>query len=435
MTFVRKQLVTAAALNQAFAAKAAEANLAALLARVDAVMADAPSLLDTFDEVDAAIALLAPLTNPHLLGTPTAPTGTQGQNTTQIATQAFVVAAINALVNSAPGTLDTLAEIAAALQADESAASALATTVAGKLAKASNLSDLPDAGAALTNLGGTAIGKAIFAIASYAALRTAMGLGSAATLDAGTAVGNLVQVITGGKLPVLDGSNLTNLPAASGVTAAQITDASANGRSLITALNYAAMRTELSLGTAALLDVGTTADKVVQLTSAAKLPAVDGSLLTNISAGKLVSRAYAEYATATNVTTLIPYDNTIPQSNEGVEVMTAVITPSNSANRIRCMFSGSGHSTGSYPNFAIAMFKTGSTDAIISKNIAAQYSGGAVDVTLITEFVAGVTTPITISIRVGAYYNGGMNLNGYGGSYKEHGASQKCTLIVEEITP
>lgn len=41
--------------------------------------------------------------------------------------------AINALVNSAPGTLDTLGEIAAALASDESVASALATTVSGKV--------------------------------------------------------------------------------------------------------------------------------------------------------------------------------------------------------------------------------------------------------------------------------------------------------------
>lgn len=45
-----------------------------------------------------------------------------------------------------------------------------------------------------------------------------------------------------------------------------------------------AARTALGLGTAATLDVGTTANKVVQLTAAAKLPAVDGSLLTNITA-------------------------------------------------------------------------------------------------------------------------------------------------------
>lgn len=45
------------------------------------------------------------------------------------------------------------------------------------------------------------------------------------------------------------------------------------------------VRTNLGLGTAAVLDVGTTASKVVQLTAAAKLPAVDGSLLINLPAG------------------------------------------------------------------------------------------------------------------------------------------------------
>jgi hypothetical protein len=185
------------------------------------------------------------------------------------------------------------------------------------------------------------------------------GLGTAAVLAAGTAVGNLVQVQTGGKLPALDASLLTGLPTApvtsvaaltgaitaaalktalaiaagdvsglgalsvlSSITASLISDASANGRSLITAANYAAMKTLLAiaaadisdasangrslitaanyaamkallaiaasdvsgLGTAAALNVGTGASQVVQLTAASKLPAVDGSLLTNLPA-------------------------------------------------------------------------------------------------------------------------------------------------------
>ena len=44
--------------------------------------------------------------------------------------------AINNLINSAPGTLDTLGEIATALAADESAAAALTTVVNGKVSKA-----------------------------------------------------------------------------------------------------------------------------------------------------------------------------------------------------------------------------------------------------------------------------------------------------------
>lgn len=43
-----------------------------------------------------------------------------------------------------------------------------------------------------------------------------LGLGTAAVLNAGTAVNNLVQLLTGtpAKLPAVDGSNLVNLPAA-----------------------------------------------------------------------------------------------------------------------------------------------------------------------------------------------------------------------------
>ncbi len=55
-----------------------------------------------------------------------------------------------------------------------------------------------------------------------AALSSYMGLGTAATRNVGTAVGNLVEVITGGKLPMLDGSNLTNLSVPTVPVAAQI---------------------------------------------------------------------------------------------------------------------------------------------------------------------------------------------------------------------
>lgn len=46
----------------------------------------------------------------------------------------------------------------------------------------------------------------------------------------------------------------------------------------------ATIRTALGLGTAAQVDTGTTANKIVKLDGSAKLPAVDGSQLTNISA-------------------------------------------------------------------------------------------------------------------------------------------------------
>lgn len=81
---------------------------------------------------------------------------TTGTDTTRAVTPSGLAAAVsaglNSLVNAAPGTLDTLGEIATALIADEGTAATLATTVGTKMAKASNLSDLNNVITARTNL-------------------------------------------------------------------------------------------------------------------------------------------------------------------------------------------------------------------------------------------------------------------------------------------
>ncbi|WP_439587662.1 tail fiber protein [Hydrogenophaga sp.] len=74
----------------------------------------------------------APLLSPAMTGIPTAPTASGGTNTTQLATTAFVQAAVSALVNSSPGALDTLNELAAALGNDPNFATTITTALAGK---------------------------------------------------------------------------------------------------------------------------------------------------------------------------------------------------------------------------------------------------------------------------------------------------------------
>jgi hypothetical protein len=76
----------------------------------------------------------APLASPALTGTPTAPTAALGTNTQQVSTTAFVAAAIAALVNSAPGALDQLNELATALGNDPNFATTITNALAGKQA-------------------------------------------------------------------------------------------------------------------------------------------------------------------------------------------------------------------------------------------------------------------------------------------------------------
>ncbi|MEB5749123.1 phage tail protein [Leclercia adecarboxylata] len=76
--------------------------------------------------------LKAPLVSPALTGTPTAPTAAAGNNSQQLANTQFVMTAIAALVNSSPGALDTLSELAAALGNDPNFATTMLNALAAK---------------------------------------------------------------------------------------------------------------------------------------------------------------------------------------------------------------------------------------------------------------------------------------------------------------
>ena len=89
------------------------------------------------------------LANTSLTGIPVAPTANTGTNTTQIATTAFVTSAVSNLIDSAPGVLDTLNELAAAINDDNN----FATTIITQLGNKANTASLTTANVAeLTNL-------------------------------------------------------------------------------------------------------------------------------------------------------------------------------------------------------------------------------------------------------------------------------------------
>ena len=81
-------------------------------------------------DADAAIALKADIASPTFTGTPAAPTAGAGTNTTQLATTAFVATAVANVIDSAPGALDTLNELAAALGDDANFSTTITNSIA-----------------------------------------------------------------------------------------------------------------------------------------------------------------------------------------------------------------------------------------------------------------------------------------------------------------
>ena len=103
--------------------------------------------------------------NPTFTGEPKAPTPAAGNNTTRIATTAFVQAAITALINGAPATLDTLKEIAAAINNDPKFSTTINNALSGKQPLDETLTHLS--------------GKDVAGLLAY------LGLGEAAKRDVG----------------------------------------------------------------------------------------------------------------------------------------------------------------------------------------------------------------------------------------------------------
>ena len=175
-------------------------------------------------------------------------------------------------------------------------AEATAGTATDKALVPSNVSSITTA--QLDNSAGTMLESAnnLSDLGNAATARTNLGLGTAAVENVGTSAGNVVQLNGSAQLPAVDGSLLTGVVAdISGASIGDLTDVTItaaatgevlryNGSAWVDAqLAYSDLSGTPTLGTAAAEDVGTSAGNVVQLNGSAKLPAVDGSLLTNVS--------------------------------------------------------------------------------------------------------------------------------------------------------
>ena len=188
--------------------------------------------------------------NPTFTGEPKAPTPAAGNNTTRIATTAFVQAAITALINGAPATLDTLKEIAAAINNDPKFSTTINNALALKAPLSSPaLTGTPTAPTAAQSVNNTQIATTAFVKSAIAAM-----VGSApAALDTlnelAAALGNDPNFATtmlnalAGKQP-LD-NTLTNL----------------SGKDVAGLLAY------LGLGEAAKRDVGTGENQIPDMAS------------------------------------------------------------------------------------------------------------------------------------------------------------------------
>lgn len=178
--------------------------------------------------------------------------------------------------------------------------------------------------------------------------------------------------------------------------------------------------------------LGTAANNVVQLDGTAKLPAVDGSALTNVSGGKVLQVVNVTDGTYASGTTVMVDDDTIPQNTEGNQFMTLAITPTATNSKLKievvCVFSNhTDHKKG-----IVALFQDTTANALAAAMDHDMGENGRLRTLSFNHFMtAGTTSATTFKVRAGSTEAGTVGFNGY--SSRSFGGVMSSSITITEI--
>lgn len=153
---------------------------------------------------------------------------------------------------------------------------------------------------------------------------------------------------------------------------------------------------------------------------------------TVFPSGSVLQTVTSTVSTVQSITATIPFDNTIPQSNEGTELTNVTLTPQSSSNHLSVTWYVAGTAdNGNNISVAVTFFQDSGTDAIFSGlTHAAQTSAGQSSGKFV--FTAGTTSATTIKMRIGVS-TGTFYVNGDSSGTGLFGGTLGLTLAVQEI--
>ncbi len=149
-----------------------------------------------------------------------------------------------------------------------------------------------------------------------------------------------------------------------------------------------------------------------------------------LGAGAVAQVVMAQTGAVATTTTVMPFDDTIPQITEGAEFLTRTITPTSATSKLRIdvVLNGS-CSVISY--ITAGLFRDSTATALAA---ASKYgiSGSYEQVVFSCLVDAGSTAATTFRVRAGMHTAGTLTVNGDGGA-RRLGGSMATTITVTEI--
>ncbi len=146
--------------------------------------------------------------------------------------------------------------------------------------------------------------------------------------------------------------------------------------------------------------------------------------------GAVVQTVYAQSVAATNGSTVIPEDDTIPQNTEGIEALTCTITPTSATNKLNFQITVPCSSSAA-ATMTVALFQDTNANAL-AVGFARMAAGTGTTINLTYQMAAGTTSATTFKIRFGGSNAGTFYINSGSAGGREYGGVCATSITITE---
>lgn len=167
----------------------------------------------------------------------------------------------------------------------------------------------------------------------------------------------------------------------------------------------------------------------------APLSGTTGTFSGTVSApGAQIQMVFTETGALATGTTVIPYDDTIPQQTEGDQYMSLVITPKSATSRLIIEVTAMVSSSVIAVLFIAALFQDATANALATTMHMANGSsaGQPITVTLRHIMVSGTTSATTFKVRIGPNTASTTTFNGAAG-VRAFGGALASSIVIREV--
>lgn len=146
--------------------------------------------------------------------------------------------------------------------------------------------------------------------------------------------------------------------------------------------------------------------------------------------GTLVQSVNSQTGAVATGTTILPFDNTIPQNTEGTEFLSVAITPTSATNILEVTVVLN-YSYSIANTVSMALFQDSTANALAASAEYGSTATGLVNSSMIHRFTAGTTSATTLKVRAGGETAGTITLNGISGTRFFGGVMSSSITVVE----